>query len=216
MPARVLLLTLAIAGAACSLLAGAMLGAPAASVVASVTDGDTLRLTTGQRVRLLQIDAPEAGGCRATEARAALLLLAPVGSAVSLEADPDLDRVDRFGRLLRYVHSRGVNVNVELVRRGAAEPYFFDGERGRYANRLLAAERAAKRARRGIWSAACGSSRPAPFVGGCDPNYAGACVPVYPPDVDCPELRAQGRAPVRVVGSDPHRLDGDGDGRGCE
>jgi Excalibur calcium-binding domain len=25
-----------------------------------------------------------------------------------------------------------------------------------------------------------------------------------------------GIAPVRVIGSDPHRLDGDGDGLGCE
>jgi endonuclease YncB( thermonuclease family) len=30
-------------------------------VVASVYDGDTLTLTTGQRIRLLQIDTPELG-----------------------------------------------------------------------------------------------------------------------------------------------------------
>ena len=56
-----------------------------------------------------------------------------------------------------------------------------------------------------------------PPTGKCDPNYAGACVPPYPPDLDCADLRALGLAlPVRVVGSDPHRLDGDGDGLGCE
>jgi len=138
-----------------------------------------------------------------------------------LEADSQLDQVDRYGRLLRYVNRRGVNVNVELVRRGAAEPYFYRGERGRYASRLLAAARGAKSAQRGMWGAGCGAqSEPVPLVpptGSCDPNYAGACVPRYPPDLDCPQLEALGLdLPVRVVGSDPHRLDADGDRLGCE
>jgi micrococcal nuclease len=138
-----------------------------------------------------------------------------------LEADSQLDQVDRYGRLLRYVNRRGVNVNVELVRRGAAEPYFYRGERGRYASRLLAAARGAKSAQRGMWGAGCGAqSEPVPLVpptGSCDPNYAGACVPRHPPDLDCSELRALGLdLPVRVVGSDPHRLDADGDRLGCE
>jgi ABC-type Fe3+-hydroxamate transport system substrate-binding protein len=46
----------------------------------------------------------------------------------------------------------------------------------------------------------------------CDPNYAGACVPPYPPDVDCGDVGQ----PVQVVGSDPHGLDRDADGAGCE
>lgn len=46
---------------------------------------------------------------------------------------------------------------------------------------------------------------------GCDPNYSG-CVPEYPPDVNCPEVDG----PVEVVGRDPHGLDRDNDGVGCE
>jgi hypothetical protein len=54
---------------------------------------------------------------------------------------------------------------------------------------------------------------PPPGGGGrCDPNYAGQCVPPYPPDIDCSDLPG----PVRVVGSDPHNLDRDGDGVACE
>lgn len=45
----------------------------------------------------------------------------------------------------------------------------------------------------------------------CDPNYSG-CVPAYPPDVDCAELGES----VAVYGSDPHGLDADADGTGCE
>jgi endonuclease YncB( thermonuclease family) len=94
------------------------------AIVASVYDGDTLTLTNGQRVRLLQIDTPELGSgeCYSRAARTALLNLAPVGSRVVLEPDPALDRVDRYGRILRYITRAGVNVNVELVRRGAAAP----------------------------------------------------------------------------------------------
>lgn len=49
------------------------------------------------------------------------------------------------------------------------------------------------------------------FGAGCDPNYSG-CVPEYPPDVDCPDVVG----PVSVYGADPHGLDADGDGSGCE
>ena len=53
----------------------------------------------------------------------------------------------------------------------------------------------------------------------CDPNYAGACVPIAS-DVDCSSGRGNGpayvRGPVRVIGRDIYRLDGDGDGIGCE
>lgn len=46
----------------------------------------------------------------------------------------------------------------------------------------------------------------------CDPNYAGACVPIVSWDLDCADIGAS----VTVVGSDIHRFDADGDGAGCE
>ena len=233
--ARTALIALVVAALA---LAAAHLSGAAPSadvaVVSAIYDGDTLSLRDGRRVRLLQIDTPElgSGDCYSRAARTALLALAPPGSSVRLEADARLDRVDRYGRLLRYVVRAGVNVNLELVRRGAAAPYFYRGEQGRHAGTLLASARGAKAARRGLWSACpstvldpnravdTGRSGPPaqapPPSGRCDPNYAGGCVPPYPPDVDCADIRALGIAPVRVVGSDPHRLDGDGDGLGCE
>jgi len=210
-------------------------------VVASITDGDTLALTNGQRVRLLQIDTPElgTGECYSRAARTALLRRVPVGSRVRLEADPALDRVDRYGRILRYVRRGTMNVNLALVRAGAAAPYFYRGDRGRYASRLLADAVAAKAAKRGLWGACprtrldpnravdTGTSGPpsapppplpvAPPLAGCDPSYAGACVPRYPPDLDCADLRALGPPlPVRGLGGDPHPPARDGDGYGCE
>jgi micrococcal nuclease len=139
--------------AACA-SAGEEASAPTSATVSAVADGDTLRLRGGARVRLVQIDAPELGGeCYGRAAARELTRLAGPGRRVTLELDPDLDDVDRFGRALLYVHSGETNVNVELVRRGAATPYFFAGERGRYAHDLLSAVAAARTARRGLWGA---------------------------------------------------------------
>jgi len=46
----------------------------------------------------------------------------------------------------------------------------------------------------------------------CDENYSGGCVPVYPPDVDCPDIDGS----VEVTGEDVHALDREGDGNACE
>jgi endonuclease YncB( thermonuclease family) len=201
------------------------------AVVASVTDGDTVRLADSRRVRLLQIDTPElgTGECYSRAARKALLRLVPEGSAVGLEADAALDRVDRYGRLLRYLWRGSTNVNLELVRQGAAAPYFHDGDRGRYASRLMTAARAAKATRRGLWGACPGTvldpsrqvetlprdASPRPVVprSGCDPSYPGVCIPPYPPDLDCKDVSYEDFA---VRQPDPHGFDGDRDGVGCE
>ncbi len=54
---------------------------------------------------------------------------------------------------------------------------------------------------------------PASGGGNCDPNYQGACVPPYPPDVDCADIGTS----VQIVGNDPHGVDGnENDGLGCE
>ncbi len=133
--------------------------------VAVVGDGDTIVLRDGRTVRLVQIDAPEAADeCYGREATLALRELLPTGVAVVLERDPKLDDTDVYERLLRYVVVDGRNVNVLLVRAGAATPYFFRGERGRHADELLAAGREARAAGRGLWGA-CPEARLAPDRG---------------------------------------------------
>jgi micrococcal nuclease len=106
-------------------------------------------------VRLLQVDAPELGQgeCYAEEAMQLLRSLLRPGEPVRLEADPALDETDRYGRLLRYVLVDDLNINVEVVRQGAATPYFRASEEGRYAEELLAAVEEARSERRGMWAA---------------------------------------------------------------
>ncbi|MCW2926083.1 MAG: nuc [Thermoleophilia bacterium] len=136
--------------------------------MASVTDGDTIRLRSGERVRLVQVDAPEARGdveCWGPQASAAMRRLLRPGDRVTLERDPALDGVDGYGRLLRYVTSPdGTLLNTALVASGDAVPYFFRGDRGRHADRLLAAARSARSDRLGLWGA-CRRARLTPDLG---------------------------------------------------
>ena len=131
-----------------------------------VIDGDTVVLANGAHVRLVQIDAPEVQEreCYGAQSRAFLRRLLPPGTTVRIETDPRLDQVDRYGRLLRYVFRGPINVNLELVRQGAATVWFYRHDRGRYAVQLNRSARAARAAHRGLWGACPGT----PF----DPYHA--------------------------------------------
>ncbi len=123
-----------------------------------VIDGDTVALRNGQRVRLVQIDTPEVyfgTECYGRQASAATKRLLPAGATIRLLPEPRTDRVDDYGRLLRYVvrAGDGVNINLRLVAVGAAAPYFYNGSRGRYANRLEALAKRARAKRLGLWGA---------------------------------------------------------------
>ncbi len=147
-----------------------------------------------------------------------------------LEADTALDKVDRYGRLLRYVRDGGVNVNLELVRRGAATPYFYKRDWGTL--RLTASGGSALRQSseaRPVGSLPRHQARPLRTRNDRDerPARTGRQVrpelrrrlrsPVPARPRLCRPLTAFGiPLPVRVVGEDPHHLDGDGDGLACE
>lgn len=124
------------------------------AVVARVIDGDTIELLGGQRVRLVQIDTPEKNtecyGQAASELTSRLL---PPGTRVRIEQDPSLDQADRYRRELAYVWKGGEDVNVTLVRDGAAGVWFFGGHRGRYASELLQAAERARAGHKGLWGA---------------------------------------------------------------
>ena len=139
-----------------------------------VIDGDTVALTNGRHVRLVQIDTPEvyySPECYGKQAsRITKRLLLP-GTAVRLYREPKTDAVDRYGRLLRYVFRvrDGLNVNVRLVRVGAAAPYFYDYRRGRYARVLVRLGLRARRRHLGLWGRCPGT----PW----DPNHGVATGP---------------------------------------
>ena len=209
--------------------------ASAATTITKVYDGDTITLSTGEKVRLLQIDTPELSPteCYSKEARSALVSLLNAPGQLTLKTDPKLDKVDRYGRLLRYVFIGKTNINLKLVEIGAAAPYFYKGDKGQYSTQILKAAQTAKSKSIGLWkscpgtqltpndavttlSTAVTTTAIASSTGvKCDPNYAG-CIPVFPQDLDCPDIKRLGLAPVKVIGNDVHKLDRDGDGIGCD
>jgi len=132
-----------------------------------VVDGDTVDLTNGARIRLVQIDTPEifsSPECYGRQASAITKRLLPPGTAVGLTAEPATDRVDQYGRLLRYLFRArdGLDVNVYLVRVGASAPYFYAHRRGRYAALLERLALRARRLHRGLWGA-CPHTPYAPY-----------------------------------------------------
>jgi micrococcal nuclease len=156
-----LLTTLAIGAALCALLVTPPHAATAPGPVYRidhVVDGDTVDLTNGAKVRLVQIDTPEVYfgvECYGRRASAITKRLLPPGTAVRLAAEPATDSRDEYGRLLRYVTRArdDLNVNVYLVRIGAAAPYFYARRRGRYATLLDRLARRARARRLGLWGA---------------------------------------------------------------
>jgi len=213
----------------------------AALKIVKIYDGDTVTMADGMKIRLLQIDAPELaeGECFAQESKATLVSLLAKKGTVTLKADPASASYDRYGRALRYIFVGKINVNLEMVKLGAAAPYFYQGEKGIYSAALLKAAQDAKFYKTGLWKDCPGTalaptkaittykaagtpvatSVATPFTApsattGCDPNYAG-CIPMYPPDLDCKDIKALGLAPVTVIGKDPHDLDSNDDGIAC-
>lgn len=195
--------------------------------VVRIVDGDTVdvRLTSGrrERVRLIGIDATERGDCFAREASSRARVLA-LSKKVVLRGDPTQDTRDRYGRLLAYVWlPGGSDLGYQLVAGGFAKVYVY---RDRFRRHLAyaKAERGARASPRGLWKR-CGTraTSPQPVVSSpSNPSAAAGCHSSYTPclpivgDLDCADVRRLGQAPVRVRGSDPYRLDGDGDGLGCE
>ncbi len=112
-----------------------------------VSDGDTFKITSGDRVRLLGINTEELGMPHAEEAKNKLIELLG-DDMVRLEAD--VENTDRYDRLLRYVWVGDILVNLEMVRQGYAHVYVLEPNT-RYWSEFKEAEAEAIAARTGIW-----------------------------------------------------------------
>lgn len=139
--------------------------------VVSITDGDTFDMCISRgysceltdetiTVRLVQIDTPEDGDVKECYGATASLELADLlveGAPVIAVTDPNLDQEDTYGRMLAWVWSPLELVNLSLVTRGAAAPYFYKGARGAFSERLESEALAARAAQRGLWGACPGT-----------------------------------------------------------
>ena len=143
--------------------AGTAVAAQASSTVARVVDGDTLQVRSAGRsrtVELLGVDAPELRGaaartCHGAAAKRALSRLLPKGAAVRLATDAKGPRAGR------YVHRGKKLINLSVLSAGNARA---TGAAGlKLESRLVAAERTAQQAGRGLWRhCAAGAQPPSP------------------------------------------------------
>lgn len=131
--------------------------------VARVVDGDTLKLVTGQRIRLQGIDTPETvrpdfpverWGPEATAFTERFI--AEAGGEVKLTFGSE--RLDAYGRHLAFVWNGEVMLNEELVRAGLARARLGYRYSGTMKRRLAAAEEESQTAGIGIWSTAIPAS----------------------------------------------------------
>lgn len=132
------------------LLCGLLELAPAAEftgLVVGVTDGDTIKVLTPdkqeERIRLIEIDAPEKSQPYGQKAKQALSDL-----AFQRTARVQYDGRDKYGRILGLVYVDGREINAELVRAGDAWVYEKYVTRREYLKGIKAEARAA---RRGLW-----------------------------------------------------------------
>lgn len=117
------------------------------TIASEITDGDTFKLSSGEKVRLLGIDAPENGKYYYKQATNKLRELV-YGKNITLEAD-SADK-DQYGRLLRYVFVDDEFVNLEMVKQGYAQA-FVVSDMKKYNNIFLEAENKSKEEKIGIW-----------------------------------------------------------------
>ncbi len=127
------------------------------AVVETVIDGDTLRTTRGERVRLIGINTPEVDGpyrdseCGGSSASAFTKRLLPAGTSIVLV--DDVERYDDYDRRLAYVYraDNGLFVNAAIVREGFAESRSYRPNTA-MQDLLDDSERYARDRNRGIWS----------------------------------------------------------------
>ena len=91
--------------------------------VERVIDGDTIVLKSGERVRLIGIDAPEKGENCSEEAKNRLQQLV-LGKSVLL--GKDVSERGKYGRLVRFVYADGLFVNLALIEEGFALAFEFE------------------------------------------------------------------------------------------
>ncbi len=131
--------------------------------VTRIVDGDTIDVAIGARaetVRYIGVDTPESrapGTAPQCYAKAAHAFNRELVEDETVRLEFDVERRDRYGRLLAYVRRDrdGLLVNSELVKDGYARTLTIPPNVARAA--LLAGlQRAARTAGRGLWGA-CGS-----------------------------------------------------------
>jgi len=134
------------------------------AVVVHVVDGDTIDATMDGstnkiRIRLLGVNTPEVVDprkpvqCFGKEASAFAKSVLTIGRRIRLDADPQADDIDKYGRSLRnIILEDGTDFNAELVREGYAYAYLSFPLNAQRKTELKRLQNEAEQAQRGLWN----------------------------------------------------------------
>jgi len=121
--------------------------------VTRVVDGDTIVLSNGERVRYIGIDTPETKHPKKPVqyfGREASAYNKSLVEHKMVRLEFDVDKRDKYGRLLAYVYVGDTFVNAKLVEEGYAQVYTFPPN-VKYADLFLKLQREARENNRGLW-----------------------------------------------------------------
>lgn len=211
----------------------AVAGAGTAVTIREIIDADTFDVRidgTVERVRLIGIDAPEAGTCAGDAATAWARDQLDVGESVTLVADPAIPNRGKYDRLLRYVHyDGGTDYGSAFLRAGWDSAQIYNDPAHHLADKYSSLDAENTR----TVTSCTTPVNPAPtqhhdddssrggvvveddHTGGSNSDSGGG-VGAAPGDLDCAPPAGGVVGPVPVAPGDPDGLDSDGDGTGCE
>ncbi|MBU1007393.1 MAG: thermonuclease family protein [Candidatus Omnitrophica bacterium] len=126
--------------------------------VSRVIDGDTIELSSGEKVRYIGIDTPETREKKGLEwvyaprpyAKEAKDLNVRLVQGRRVRLEFDAQRRDKYSRLLAYVYVGDKMVNVELLKAGYAMIYTYPPN-VKHTEELLAAQKLARQEGKGLW-----------------------------------------------------------------
>lgn len=137
------------------------------SFVSRVIDGDTIKLSNGEHVRLIGIDTPESRYNKKLERDVArsrkdineILKMGKVASNFTkglvedkkVRLEFDVEKRDRYGRLLAYVYLEdGTFVNAKIIGEGYAQVMTIPPN-VKYAGYFLKLQKEAREKKKGLW-----------------------------------------------------------------
>jgi len=117
-------------------------------VVKRNVSGELIKLSTGEKVRYIGVDAPADGEFFFEECRQANKKLV---DQKNISIEYDARRKDGNGDLLGYVYAGDVFVNAQLLKNGFGIAYIVPPNQ-KYAGLFISLQKDARKNRRGIWA----------------------------------------------------------------
>ena len=129
------------------------------SAIKRVIDGDTVELSDGHIARYIGIDTPEIRERKGSGwvynprpfAEEAMSFNKKLTEGKRVRIEFDVQKKDKYNRLLAYVYAEDKMINLEMVRQGYAMIYTYPPNL-KYTEKFLEAQKEARENKRGLWA----------------------------------------------------------------